>query len=487
MKRPCARDGERGFALLMVFVMAAVIAITLYMEMPRVAFESQRAREQLLVDRGNQYKRAIQLYYRKLKRFPARMEDLETTNNIRFLRRRYKDPLTGKDEWRLIHVGPGGFLTDSLVQKPNPLGKDQKDVMAGSNSPGNTPSSMPGSTDQTATGQQPGPQLNANGTEGGGGINMAMARRPSDQMTVAAQAGAAVVGQPNQTDPNQPVPPQSAMQPQFPGQYVGPFPGQTQNPGQPQYPAQPLLPGQSQYPEQPQSPGQPYPRAGQPYGRGNPTQGQPFPGQPGFPVQPGQPGFPQIPAGFPPGQPGSLTPYPNPAYPNQPYPNPNQPYPNQPNPGGQFSFPGQQGQGQAQGQGGLSSSFSFGANAPGQPNPAIAAIQQSLFSPRQPPAGLGGTPENGLTGGAIAIAGVASTFKGQGIKRVNEKSKYQEWEFVYDLKQDKTIMGNAAGQQQLPQQPLPGQGPGNSPFTPATPNTTTVPNPSTGLTSPTQR
>ena len=92
-----------------------------------------------------------------------------------------------------------------------------------------------------------------------------------------------------------------------------------------------------------------------------------------------------------------------------------------------------------------------------------------------------------MTGGAIAIAGVASTYKGEGIKRVNEKKKYQEWEFVYDLKQDKTIMGNAAGQQQLPQQPLPGQGPGNSPFTPATPNTPTVPNPSTGLTRPIQR
>ena len=61
MTQACTRSGERGFALLMIFVMAAVIAITLYMEMPRVAFESQRAKEQLLVDRGNEYKRGIQL------------------------------------------------------------------------------------------------------------------------------------------------------------------------------------------------------------------------------------------------------------------------------------------------------------------------------------------------------------------------------------------------------------------------------------------
>ena len=59
------RRDESGFALLLVFVMAAAIAITLYIEVPRMAFESQRAREQMAIDRGLQYKRAIQLFYRK--------------------------------------------------------------------------------------------------------------------------------------------------------------------------------------------------------------------------------------------------------------------------------------------------------------------------------------------------------------------------------------------------------------------------------------
>ena len=86
----------------------------------------------------------------------------------------------------------------------------------------------------------------------------------------------------------------------------------------------------------------------------------------------------------------------------------------------------------------------------GQQNAAISAIQSSLFSPRQPPPGIGGTPGNQV--GGTAIAGVATTYKGEGIKRVNERSKYQEWEFVYDLKQDKTVVGNLAGQQNLKQQ-----------------------------------
>ena len=53
---------ESGFALLLVFLMAAIIAISLYMEIPRVAFETQRQKEQLLMERGEQYKRAIKLF-----------------------------------------------------------------------------------------------------------------------------------------------------------------------------------------------------------------------------------------------------------------------------------------------------------------------------------------------------------------------------------------------------------------------------------------
>ena len=110
---------ESGYAMLLVFLMAAIIAIALYSELPRVAFEAQRTKEQLLIERGEQYKRAIQLFVRKMSRYPATIEELESTNNVRFLRKRYIDPMTGKDKWRLIHVN-GGVLTDSIVPKQNP-------------------------------------------------------------------------------------------------------------------------------------------------------------------------------------------------------------------------------------------------------------------------------------------------------------------------------------------------------------------------------
>jgi len=83
--RPMKKRDESGFALLLVFVMAATVGILLYKELPRLVFESQRLKEQDLVSRGEQYKRAIQLYVRKLKKYPASLDDLETSSDVRFL------------------------------------------------------------------------------------------------------------------------------------------------------------------------------------------------------------------------------------------------------------------------------------------------------------------------------------------------------------------------------------------------------------------
>jgi hypothetical protein len=117
VRRETSRNPESGYALLFVYAMAAAIAILLYTQLPRVVFEAQRDREQLLIDRGEQYSRGIQLYVHKFNKYPADFDALENSQNQRFLRHRYVDPMTGKDEWRLIHVGPGGVFTDSLINK----------------------------------------------------------------------------------------------------------------------------------------------------------------------------------------------------------------------------------------------------------------------------------------------------------------------------------------------------------------------------------
>ena len=119
MKKPVKSIGERGSALLIVFVFAAAVAIMLYMEMPVAVFEAKRNKEQLLIDRGNEYANAAKLYYRKIRQYPPTIDAMENTNRMRFLRKRFKDPFTGKDDWRLLHAAPNGMLTDSKVNPVN--------------------------------------------------------------------------------------------------------------------------------------------------------------------------------------------------------------------------------------------------------------------------------------------------------------------------------------------------------------------------------
>lgn len=162
-------QGERGFALLLVFAMAAIVAITLYMQLPRVAFEAQRNREKMLIERGKQYRRAIELYVRKNNRYPARLEDLERDQDVRYLRRKYKDPLTGKDEWRVIHINAAGQLEDSLIEKPKTGGNAET---ASTITP--APKEDENVAENTAIARQrPGDQTAANAQFPGGGAERA--------------------------------------------------------------------------------------------------------------------------------------------------------------------------------------------------------------------------------------------------------------------------------------------------------------------------
>jgi len=257
---------EAGFALLLVYLMAAMIAIAMYMELPRVAMESERNKEQLLIERGEQYKRAIQIFVRKNGRYPAKIEDLEDTNNVRYLRRRYIDPMTGKDDWRIIHCGPGGILTDSVNQKPATTKTDQSKQQ-----PNTYVGELPTAGSDTDT--------------GAGSTSPALRRRPSDMpgfgpSDQASMAGGQAVPNPDDTGAN---PPDSSAAPPAPGTI-----------GQPGMPVQPgMIPGQGG----PGGPGSIIPvtinpqagaanlGTGQPV---DPTTGMPVSGLPGsYPQQPG--------------------------------------------------------------------------------------------------------------------------------------------------------------------------------------------------------
>ena len=109
---------DSGFTLLAVVVMTAIVLIALSVAAPIVAHDLRRDREVEAMNRANQYVRAIQLYYRKFNHCPGSMDELEKSNNIRFLRQRYPDPMTGEANWRLIHVGENKTTVKGFFGQP---------------------------------------------------------------------------------------------------------------------------------------------------------------------------------------------------------------------------------------------------------------------------------------------------------------------------------------------------------------------------------
>jgi type II secretory pathway pseudopilin PulG len=117
-RRSSSSHPESGYILLAVLFMVALILIALAVAAPKIASDIQRDRENDLYHRGEQYKRAIKLYYKKFGRYPSSIDQLENTNNMRFLRKRYVDPMTGKDDWKLIHYGEAHVQPLGLFGQP---------------------------------------------------------------------------------------------------------------------------------------------------------------------------------------------------------------------------------------------------------------------------------------------------------------------------------------------------------------------------------
>jgi type II secretory pathway pseudopilin PulG len=105
--RPTVRRSghQSGYMLIVVvFVMVGMMIAALAMA-PAIAMQIKRDREQELIHRGAQYARAVKKYYKKFGRYPPTLEALEDTNHLRFLRKRYKDPLTQDGKWQLVRFG----------------------------------------------------------------------------------------------------------------------------------------------------------------------------------------------------------------------------------------------------------------------------------------------------------------------------------------------------------------------------------------------
>src|SRR5450631_2152058 len=112
---PRRRRRDRGAMLLAVLFMMAIMVITAMAVAPAFVQQMKRDREEEMIHRGTEYARAIKKYYKKFGRYPANLEQLDNTNQIRFLRRRFKDPLTKEGDWKLLHYGDIQAITGAAT------------------------------------------------------------------------------------------------------------------------------------------------------------------------------------------------------------------------------------------------------------------------------------------------------------------------------------------------------------------------------------
>jgi type II secretory pathway pseudopilin PulG len=158
MKKPTPtrriKASEKGYMLVAVIFLLALLTIALAVALPKMSKEIQHDRELETMQRGKQYARGVKLYYKKFGAYPGSIDALvKPTNNIRFLRKKYVDLTTGKEDWKPVLLGQNkaptamGFFGQPLAGSSsgcasNPLGGSS---LSGSSSTfGSSPIGSPG-------------------------------------------------------------------------------------------------------------------------------------------------------------------------------------------------------------------------------------------------------------------------------------------------------------------------------------------------------
>jgi hypothetical protein len=112
------RSQDSGYAFLMVMFLVLVMAIGSQVALQNLYTQGRRMREDDMIWRGNQYARAIRLYFRKTGHYPKTIDDLKTgLPELNFLRyAAYKDPTNSAEEgaWRFIYVNASGQIIGSV-------------------------------------------------------------------------------------------------------------------------------------------------------------------------------------------------------------------------------------------------------------------------------------------------------------------------------------------------------------------------------------
>jgi type II secretory pathway pseudopilin PulG len=154
------RGGESGYAMAALLVGLSIMAIMFSVVMPVWKHTAQREKEEELVFRGKQYVHAIGLFQRKFAN--AYPPNIDVLVDQRFLRKKFKDPITNDD---FVPIPAGQAVPGTQQSGP------QRGATGGTGPQGGQTQPGPSTTQTGAGGRSGGPPISAGSTgQTSGGI-----------------------------------------------------------------------------------------------------------------------------------------------------------------------------------------------------------------------------------------------------------------------------------------------------------------------------
>ena len=109
-----AGKNQKGFTLMGAMIMVAAMGAGLAVYGQMASHAAQREKEAELLFRGNQYRQAIESFYKKDQKYPRALaellEDRRYPNPAHHLRKLHADPITGRPEGGLMEAPGGGIM-----------------------------------------------------------------------------------------------------------------------------------------------------------------------------------------------------------------------------------------------------------------------------------------------------------------------------------------------------------------------------------------
>jgi len=274
---------EQGYAMAALLVAMSIMAVMMTVVMPVWKHAGQREKEEELVFRGLQYVHAIGMFQRKFAN--AYPPNIDVLVEQRFLRKKYKDPITNDDFVPL----PVGQSAPGAGTQPGAAGQRGGSAFPGSGTAGPGAGAPAGRGQPTTTSPQPGGRgTSPIGTPGTGGTTAGISgvTSKSKDQSIRLYNGRSHYNEWA-----------FVYTPQNPVAGAGGAPGVAapgqRGRGQPGQPGQPGPPGQRQTPSPFGGSGFGTPGGSTPNGPGGVRPGQPNPAPRPFggasPIQPGTP------------------------------------------------------------------------------------------------------------------------------------------------------------------------------------------------------